>query len=61
MTIEDLAKQALGVLELQQEYFRTRSTAKLAECRDAERKLREACLAIVKPPGPSLFDGCAKG
>lgn len=41
MTIEQRAKQTLRVLELQQEYFQSRSPTKLSECRDAERRLKE--------------------
>lgn len=56
MTTEHLAKQTLRVLELQAEYFQTRSPTKLSECRDAERRLRETCLEVLNPKGPGLFD-----
>jgi len=66
MTIEQLARQTLSVLALQREYFDTRSSQKLAECRDAERRLKSACEEILHPPTAGLFDGqanepCAKG
>lgn len=58
MTIQELARQVLNVLGLQREYFQTRSQTKLAECRDAERRLKETCETILKPPATfsdSLF------
>lgn len=47
MTIEHLAKQTLRVLELQAEYFQSRSKPKLAEWWAAERRLRAACLEVL--------------
>lgn len=46
------------LIHLGYELFRTRSQTKLAECRDAERRLKEACETVLKPPptfSESLF------
>jgi hypothetical protein len=58
-----LAKQVLNVLDLQQEYFRTRTTEKLQESKAAERKIRQACKAILNPEQnqPALFGGAGDG
>lgn len=39
----------MTVLALQREYFRTRSTEKLRECKNAERRLAEAAEEILNP------------
>jgi hypothetical protein len=44
MTTKDLARQVLAVLNIQQRYFRDRKPSVLAESKDAERRLRQACL-----------------
>lgn len=56
ITVEELARQVLKLLALQQEYFHTRSTTKLNECRDAERRMEKVCRDIINPPQPGLFD-----
>lgn len=56
MTIEQLARQTLGVLRLQQDYFRKRTPRLLQESKDAERRLRKACEEILNPATPDLFD-----
>jgi hypothetical protein len=48
MDAKDLARQALGVLDLQQQYFRNPNPTRLAECRDAERRLRAACNDVLR-------------
>lgn len=49
MTAEQLARETLAVLDLQQSYFKTRNTNTLHESKDAERRLREKCRAILSP------------
>lgn len=61
MTLDQLASQVLATLALQREYFRTRSPQKLAESKDAERRLKAACEAILNPPAASLFDAPTEG
>lgn len=56
MTAQELARQVLKVLDLQQRYFSAKTNTLLAECRDAERRLRQACEQIINPPQPGLFD-----
>ncbi len=55
---EKLARQTLEVLDLQAEYFKSRATEKLRECKTAEAKLRTACADILHPKQsqPTLFD-----
>lgn len=55
MTAPDLARLTLKVLDKQQEYFRGRNGTVLAECRDLERRLRDACKAVLNPPTADLF------
>lgn len=59
ITRERLAKEVLAMLDLQREYFRTRTTEKLQESKAAEKRLREMCNAILNPKQaqPALFDG----
>lgn len=54
-----LAQLALQLLDTQQQYFRTKRTELLHECKRMERHLREQCNAILFPPPeeqPGLFD-----
>lgn len=55
MTAADLARLAIRVLDKQQEYFRTRNGTTLRESKDLERRLREACTAVLNPPKADLF------
>lgn len=56
MTREELAREVLKVLAMQAKYFRERTPQLLNECRDAERRLKATCEAVLSPPSPSLFD-----
>lgn len=59
MTVPELAKAVIALLDLQAEFFRHRDSTKLRECKDAERRLRRNCLDILNPPAapqPGLFD-----
>jgi hypothetical protein len=47
MTTKELARQVLHVLDLQQRYFRDRKPSTLAASKDAERRLRQACLEEI--------------
>jgi hypothetical protein len=60
MTTEQLAKQVLDLLKLQQDYFQRRTPAALSCCKDAERRLRRQCENILDPPQPGLFDEAPK-
>lgn len=58
-----LAQLALQLLDTQQQYFRTKRTELLHECKKAEKHLREQCNAILIPPAeeqPGLFDELPK-
>jgi hypothetical protein len=54
---ETLARLVLDTLEKQQEYFRSRQNAALAEAKAMERRLRKAANDILHPPQeqPTLF------
>lgn len=45
------AEAVLRVLDLQQEYFRTRSPYTLEQCKTAERELRKRTVEIVSGAG----------
>lgn len=58
MSTKELARQVIAVLDLQQKYFRNRNNTVLAECRDAERRLRQAALdEISDEKQGNLFTG----
>lgn len=58
MTIKDLARQTLAMLELQQRYFRTRKPSDLQVSKDAERRLRQACQELLSDEKQgTLFTG----
>lgn len=57
MTLTDLAREVLHLLRLQEEHERTKNRTRLAEVRDAERRLRKKVEEIVNPPQPSMFEG----
>lgn len=50
MTVQQLAREALAVFELQREYFKTKNQEKLAECKKAEAALKKKCNDILNPP-----------
>lgn len=55
-TLQALARQALEVLEAQQEYFHDRDPARLRECKRQEKALRDTCRAILEgKTEPVLF------
>ena len=59
MTTVELARLAKRARDLQREYFRGRSPAKLEESKAAERELDRAVDAVLHPkapPQPGLFD-----
>ncbi|HUR54280.1 MAG TPA: hypothetical protein VMZ71_09120 [Gemmataceae bacterium] len=53
-TVEELAAEVLAVFAGQQKYFRQRNSENLVASKQAERKLKETCEAIVNPQ-PDLF------
>ncbi len=56
MTVTELAYQSLAVLNLQRNLLHTRKQSALNELRDAERRLRATCEAVLNPAAPGLFD-----
>ena len=53
-----LAQLALQLLDTQQQYFRTKRTELLHECKRMEKNLREQCNAVLFPKPeeqPGLF------
>lgn len=54
-----LAHEGLALLALQAEYFRTRATENLQECKRAEARFRQMCRDVINPPAKpraGLFD-----
>ena len=47
MTIDELARKVLEVLDFQQAYFRSRDLAVLQECRQREGELRSICKLVL--------------
>ncbi len=49
MTIEELAREVKAMRQKQQEYFRTRDTTTLKECKDRERRVDAAVKEVLQP------------
>lgn len=58
MDAKQLARITLRVIELNQQYRKTRATEKLRECERAEEEARKVCAEILHPPQrpPTLFE-----
>ena len=56
--VKELATEVLAVLDLQQDYFKSKNGESLTRSKAAERALRKRCKDIVddRKPEPSLFD-----
>ena len=52
---KQLAELVIETLDKQQDYFRSRSTDLLRECKSLERRLREAAENILNPESAGLF------
>lgn len=52
MTVEELARKVIEVLDAQRRYFKSKSAADLVASKLAERELRAACEAVLPPPPP---------
>lgn len=50
VALVDLAKAVDRLLKMQADYFASKRPAKLSECKDAERRMRERCAEIVNQP-----------
>lgn len=61
MTREQLAATVLQLLDMQKDYFRTKSQDLLTECKKVERHLRKKCDEILHPQQeqPGLFENPA--
>ena len=53
MTVEELAKQTLAVLDQQREYFRTKGKPELMKSKAMEKALRMKCEDVLKTAGVS--------
>lgn len=53
MTIEELARRVLAMLDAQKRYFASRSSADLEASKALERALRRECQDLLR--GPTLF------
>jgi hypothetical protein len=60
MSAEELARLALKALECIEEERKRPDFGTVASARDAERRLRGACKAVLSPPAPGLFDAPIK-
>lgn len=56
MTTEELARLALATLDKQAECRDHPKHSLQMERADYERKLRQACNDVIRPPSPGLFD-----
>ena len=56
MNMQEYVKMVERMRVKQRQYFRTRDTIVLQECRDLERRVDEATAAILHPPTPGLFE-----
>jgi hypothetical protein len=61
MTTKELARRVVFVLDLQKRYFRDRKPSTLAESKDAERRLRQACLEELSDEKQGDMFGSERG
>lgn len=54
ITVEQLAKKGIALLNLQQMYFKTRDKGVLMRSKHAEKEFRELCNEVIQP---NLFNG----
>ena len=56
LSLTDLAKEVLRVLDLQQRYFKSKDHLSLVASKEAEQNLRQTCQKVLKTAEPNLFD-----